>query len=125
MSRPIIGITVDAEQPGGYSKFPWFALRQNYCHAVARAGGIPVLLPHEPDRVGDYLAMIDGLVISGGAFDVDPSLFGAGERHPTVSTKDARTAFELAITRGALGRICRFSASAAVSSSCTSCSAAR
>ena len=89
MSTPVIGITLDREEPGGYSKFPWYALRENYCRAVSKAGGLPVLLPHEPDRVEDYLAQIDGLIVSGGAFDVDPALFGAAERHPTVTTKDA------------------------------------
>lgn len=102
--RPTIGITLDSEQPGGYSKMPWYALRENYCAAVAAAGGLPMLLPHEPDRAGDYLDRIDGLVITGGAFDVDPALFGAGTRHATVRTKDRRTAFELAVTRGALER---------------------
>ena len=46
--------------------------------------------------------MIDGLIISGGAFDVDPALFGAAAAKPSVTTKDGRTAFELAVTRGAL-----------------------
>jgi putative glutamine amidotransferase len=101
MSRPIIGITLDAEPPGGYSKLPWYALRENYCDAVARAGGLPMPLPHEPDLAGEYLALIGGLLITGGAFDVDPALFGAQSKHPTVKTKDRRTAFELAITRGA------------------------
>jgi putative glutamine amidotransferase len=83
---------------------PWYALRQNYTDAVVEAGGVPLALPHEPDQANDYLDIIDGLVITGGAFDVDPSIFGAGERHPTVVTKDRRTAFELATTRGALER---------------------
>ena len=51
-----------------------------------------------------YLETIRGLVIAGGDFDVDPALFGATERHEKVRTKDARTAFELAITRAALAR---------------------
>jgi putative glutamine amidotransferase len=103
MTAPIIGLTLDSEPPGRYSKtHPWYAVRENYCDAVARAGGLPILLPHEPDRVGDYLALIDGLVITGGAFDVDPSLFGAASRHATVTTKARRTQFELAITRGAV-----------------------
>jgi putative glutamine amidotransferase len=99
MSRPVIGITLDSEPPGGYSKLPWYALRENYCDAVARAGGLPVPLPHEPELARDYVARIDGLVITGGAFDVDPSLFGASTRHATVKTKDRRTAFEIAVTR--------------------------
>ena len=53
--RPVIGVTLDSEQPGGYSKLPWYALRQNYFEAVARAGGVPIALPHEPDLVPDYL----------------------------------------------------------------------
>jgi putative glutamine amidotransferase len=102
MPRPIIGITLDSEPAGGWSKMPWYALRQNYCDAVARAGGLPMPLPHEPDLAAEYLARIDGLLITGGAFDVDPSLFGAATRHATVKTKDRRTAFEYAITRGAI-----------------------
>ncbi|MCC7271729.1 MAG: gamma-glutamyl-gamma-aminobutyrate hydrolase family protein [Alphaproteobacteria bacterium] len=104
MTRPTIGITLDSEPAGGWSKMPWYALRQNYCTAVAAAGGLPVLLPHEPDHAGDYLDRIQGLVVTGGAFDVDPALFGSVERHATVKTKDRRTAFELAATRGALDR---------------------
>ena len=104
MSKPMIGITLDSEDPGDYSNMPWYALRQNYADAVVEAGGVPLALPHEPDQANDYLDIIDGLVITGGAFDVDPSIFGAGERHPTVVTKDRRTAFELATTRGALER---------------------
>jgi putative glutamine amidotransferase len=102
MAIPVIGITLDSEEPGGYSKLPWYALRRNYCERVAEAGGLPVLLPHHPEQAEDYLARLDGLLVTGGNFDVDPALFGAGARHATVRTKDRRTAFELAVTRGAL-----------------------
>jgi putative glutamine amidotransferase len=102
MPQPVIALTLDYEQPGGYSKLPWYALRENYCAAVVRAGGLPILLPHEPDRVAAYLERIDGLVVTGGAFDIDPALFGAATRHAAVTTKDRRTQFELAITRAAL-----------------------
>ena len=104
MTRPIIGITLDAEPPGGYSKFPWLALRENYAGAVAEAGGVAVLLPHAAEHLEDYLALVAGLVISGGAFDIDPALFGAPDRHATVQTKDRRTGFELALTKAALAR---------------------
>jgi putative glutamine amidotransferase len=103
-SRPVIGVTLDSEAAGGYSKLPWYALRENYCDVIAAAGGVPVALPHEPDLVESYLGMIDGLVVTGGAFDVDPALFGAAERHPTVKLKERRTRFEWAITRGAVDR---------------------
>ena len=103
MAQPVIGLTLDSEPPGGYSKtHPWYALRENYCTAVVEAGGLPILLPHEPEQVAAYLGLISGLVVTGGAFDVDPALFGAKTRHGSVTTKDRRTEFELAVTKGAL-----------------------
>ena len=104
MAPPFIGLTLDHEPAGGWSQFPWYAIRENYCNAVRRAGGLPVLLPHQPDDAALYLDRINGLVVTGGGFDVDPALFGAASRHPSVTTKDRRTAFELAATRGALDR---------------------
>jgi putative glutamine amidotransferase len=104
MAQPVIGLTLDHEPPGGYSSFPWYAIRENYCNAVRKAGGLPVLLPHDPDAAADYLDRIDGLIVTGGGFDVDPALFGASSRHPSVTTKDRRTAFELAAARGAIAR---------------------
>ena len=102
--RPVIGLTLDAEQPGGYSKYPWYALRRNYMDAVAAAGGLPVALPHDPARTADYLDHIDALLVTGGGFDVDPSLYGDTARHATVKLKENRTSAELALVRGALDR---------------------
>lgn len=101
---PVVGITLDSEPAGGWSRYPWYAVRENYCAAVVAAGGLPVLLPHEPDKAEAYLDRIDALLVTGGAFDLDPSMFGAATRHETVRTKDRRTAFEAAVTRGALER---------------------
>lgn len=104
-SRPRIALTLDSEEPGGYSKFPWLALRQNYADSIIAAGGLPVALPHAPAELVDaYLDQLDGLVVTGGAFDIDPALYGETERHPTVGLKAARTAFEWAITERALAR---------------------
>jgi putative glutamine amidotransferase len=102
--RPVIGVTLDSEPAGGYSKLPWYALRQNYCDELAAAGAVPIALPHEPELVDSYLAMLDGLVVTGGAFDIDPALYGAAERHGTVKLKERRTRFEWAITQGAVNR---------------------
>ncbi len=103
-NRPLIGVTLDSEQPGGYSKYPWYAIRQNYAEAIIAAGGLPIALPHDPALAADYLGHIQALVVTGGAFDVDPSLYGDGERHETVTLKQGRTAAELALMRGALER---------------------
>jgi len=102
--RPIIGVTLDSEQPGGYSKYPWYALRRNYLDAVIAAGGLPVAVPHDAALAGEYLDRLDALVVTGGAFDVDPSLYGDAARHATVTLKQGRTEAELALTLGALAR---------------------
>jgi putative glutamine amidotransferase len=103
---PLIGITADSESPkegaNNYSKYPWYAIRENYCGAVRAAGGVPLVLPHETSLVARYAALLDGLLVSGGAFDVDPTLFGADSRHDTVVLKEGRTDFELGITRAML-----------------------
>jgi putative glutamine amidotransferase len=102
--RPVIGLTLDAEEPGGYSKLPWYALRKNYFAALAEAGALPIALPHHAELAGEYLDRVDGLLVTGGAFDVDPSLYDGGPAHPTVTLKSGRTDFELAATREALKR---------------------
>ena len=102
--RPVVGLTLDAEEPGGYSKLPWYALRKNYFTALAEAGALPIALPHDPELAGEYLDRVDGLLVTGGAFDVDPALYGGGPAHSTVTLKSGRTAFELAATREALRR---------------------
>ncbi|MEQ8509543.1 MAG: gamma-glutamyl-gamma-aminobutyrate hydrolase family protein [Rhodospirillaceae bacterium] len=99
MKQPLIGITADREDPGGYSKFPWYALRVNYCSAVTAAGGLPLILPADVSLVDQYADLIDGLIVSGGAFDVDPALFGEQTKHDTVVLKADRTDFELGLTK--------------------------
>src|SRR5215210_3170829 len=100
--RPVIGLTLDAEEPGGYSKLPWYALRQNYFAVLAEAGALPIALPHHAELAGEYLDRVDGLLVTGGAFDVDPSHYNGGPTHPTVTLKAGRIDFVLAGTREAL-----------------------
>jgi putative glutamine amidotransferase len=97
MRLPVIGITLDTEEPGGYSRYPWYAVRKNYCEAVAQAGAVPMLVPHESAHIPSYLERLDGLIVTGGHFDVDPLLFGDETRHPEVKLKTGRTDFELKI----------------------------
>lgn len=106
MKDPTIGITLDCE-PGAsaaWSRYDWYAVRRNYAEAVVHAGGVPIMLPHETGMVDAYLDRIDGLLVTGGNFDIDPSLYGDAKRHDTVMTKTFRTDFEWAVTQGALER---------------------
>ncbi|MFW5678830.1 MAG: gamma-glutamyl-gamma-aminobutyrate hydrolase family protein [Pseudomonadota bacterium] len=102
--RPRIGITLDWEAGGGFSALPWYACRQNYVDAVRAAGAVPLPLPHEVELVESYLDDLDGVIVTGGAFDIDPTYYAGGARHALTTTKDRRTAFEFGLTRGALER---------------------
>jgi putative glutamine amidotransferase len=102
--KPIIGITLDYETKAGYSKYPWYALRDNYASSIAAMGGVPLALPHEVDAVEPYLDMLHGLVVTGGDFDVPPEMYGETSVHETVSVKPRRSQFEAALTKGAIAR---------------------
>ncbi|HCC24262.1 MAG TPA: gamma-glutamyl-gamma-aminobutyrate hydrolase, partial [Holosporales bacterium] len=100
--KPLIGITLDSRDPGGYSNYPWYALRENYCTSVQKAGGIPLPLTHEIDLVEEFLSLIQGLIITGGGHDVDPAFYGMKTVHPSVTLKPKRMHFEIEITKRAL-----------------------
>ena len=108
-TRPIIGVTLDSEPAGteekpAYSAYPWYALRRNYMSSLVQAGGLPVALAHHAEIAEDMLDAIDALVVTGGAFDIDPRLYGLDEQHETVVLKQSRTRAEMVLLRGALER---------------------
>jgi putative glutamine amidotransferase len=97
VSRPRIGVTLDADDDRGS-----YLLKASYVDAVLAAGGLPILLPHAPEAAAAYLALLDGLVVTGGAFDVPPDLYGEAPRRACGPTKPARTAFEKELLAAAL-----------------------
>ena len=96
MKKPVIGITLDNEEPGNYSKFPWYALRHNYLHSTEKFGGIPFPVFHSEKNIEDIFSLLDGLIISGGNFDVDPNIYGKISQGTRI-IKNNRTNFEMAI----------------------------
>lgn len=94
--RPRIGVTLDV---AGESRY---ALPRAYVDAVLAAGGLPLLLPHAREAAGAYLALLDGLLVSGGAFDVPPELYGEPRRPVCGVTNPERTAFEQELLEAAL-----------------------
>ncbi|MFV9875802.1 MAG: gamma-glutamyl-gamma-aminobutyrate hydrolase family protein [Rickettsiales endosymbiont of Dermacentor nuttalli] len=103
ITKPIIGITIDSEEQGWYSEFPWYELRQNYCTAISNNGGIPLLLPYEMRLLEEYISMMHGLVVTGGNFDISPEHY---DEKSSISEKfrinKNRTDFEMEITKLAL-----------------------
>jgi putative glutamine amidotransferase len=104
MNQPLIGLTLDSDEGAGLTKTARYALKANYAEAIAGAGGMPVGLPHAPEAVEAYADRLDALVVTGGAFDVDPAMFGAESKHKSVTTKPNRTGFELALTKAMMQR---------------------
>ena len=70
--KPIIGLTLDIEKPGDYSKFDWYAIRKNYIDSIEKLGGIAFPLPHNLNNINEYTKIIDGLIITGGNFSISP-----------------------------------------------------
>ncbi len=96
-ARPRIGVTLDVDEERNR-----YFLGRRYVHAVLEAGGLPLLLPHAREAAGAYLALLDGLVVTGGAFDVPPELYGEARRAVCGPAKPERTAFERDVLEAAL-----------------------
>jgi putative glutamine amidotransferase len=109
MSRPTIGVTAATEKVsyGVWSEVPSFMSPASYARAVQRAGGRPVLLIPDQEDTEDpdgVLDVIDALIVTGGAGDVNPALYGE-EPHPeTGPIQEERDAYELALVRAAIDR---------------------
>jgi len=94
MRQTIVGITVDnRENTAGSGQYESTIA---YSRAVAEAGAVPVLLPHEPTLVDSYVQLCHALIFTGG---VDPDTTAFGEpMHPKARPMDQRRqAFELAL----------------------------
>ncbi len=95
--RPRIGITLDVDPERRR-----YEIQQAYLDAVLGAGGLPILLPHAQPVAAAYLALLDGLVVSGGDFDIPPELYGEARREACGPPKPERTRFEKELLEAAL-----------------------
>ena len=92
-NNPVIGITVDyQEKVNSYSKYPWFALRRHYTQCLEIFDCTPVIIPIGKNNNYDFL---DGLLISGGDFDIDPKFYGEKIKSDKVNIVPDRTDFEM------------------------------
>ena len=96
MKKPLIGITLDSEESGNYSKFPWYAIRKNYLDSIYECGGIPFPLFHNIENILELTELLDGLIITGGNFDINPKLY-AKDILGSRLLKNKRTNFEIFI----------------------------
>jgi len=103
--KPLIGITTDYEAPGEFEcRVPGvgrYILRDSCAKAIERAGGLPVMLPltEEPEL---FVEKINGLVVTGGDFDIPSEISGIPDPSKVRTVKPERTAFEKALLEKAL-----------------------
>ena len=102
--KPVIGITSYAEEVKWGAWVEAAALVPiSYVHAIERAGGRPLIVPPSEDSIEETLAVLDGIVFSGGS-DLDPAHYGA-EPHPeTDEAREVRDRAEMALLAAALER---------------------
>ena len=108
-NRPTIGVTAATENVsyGAWTEIPAVVSPASYVRAVQRAGGRAVLLLPDPEDVQDpdaVLDLIDALIVTGGAGDVDPALYDQKPHRKTGPVQEERDAYELALVRAAIER---------------------
>ncbi|HXV78583.1 MAG TPA: gamma-glutamyl-gamma-aminobutyrate hydrolase family protein [Candidatus Binatia bacterium] len=102
---PLIGITADlsgiSANGSNRGQEPTLFLPQRYCRAIQEAGGIPLILPPVASqaRLHRILERLDGVLISGGNFDIDPSYYGEKPIRALGLIKNDRTEFELELVK--------------------------
>lgn len=105
--RPVIGITPDVGETAaraGRPSLPLYQLKQAYADAVLAAGGLPIVLPYSEDETApiEAIKLCHGLVLTGGAFDIPPELYGARPGDRLGPLRRGRTAYEQRVLRAAL-----------------------
>lgn len=107
---PLIGVTADLSKAPqrrfADNNEPTIFLPLRYNRTVEVGGGIPLLLPftHSRALMRQTIGRLDGLVISGGAFDIHPSYYNEKPIKEIGAIKEERTEFELEMIHLALKR---------------------
>lgn len=102
---PVVGITADFNEGNRQAHGePALFLAQRYYRAVEQAGATPLILPplSSAAAIRRSLDLLDGLLISGGGFDIHPSYYGEKPIRQLGAVKAQRTEFELDIAAAAL-----------------------
>ena len=102
--RPVIGITSYAEEvTWGAWVEPAALVPLAYVRAIEKAGGRPLVVPPSEEAIEETLAVLDGILFSGGS-DLDPELYGAELHSETTGVREDRDRAEMALLTAALER---------------------
>jgi putative glutamine amidotransferase len=107
---PLIGITADVSPASARlvkkAKDSTVFVAERYLAAIKRAGAVPVVLAPcaTTSAVRRLLGVLNGLVLSGGDFDIHPRYYGEKAIEQLGTIKGPRTEFELEIASAAMNR---------------------
>lgn len=105
-SKPLVGISSYREQASwGVWSMDAAMLPYAYVDQIAKAGGVPLLLPPVSDRQAaeTAIAALDALVLAGGP-DIEPARYAAEPHAETADVRPQRDAWELNLLAAALDR---------------------
>ncbi|VAX21519.1 Glutamine amidotransferase, class I [hydrothermal vent metagenome] len=107
--KPVIGLTADTDEGKVASRPPFKGeavcwLKKSYLNAVERSGGLPFPITPaiKPSTTDAYLDLIDGLIVTGGYFDIDPALYGEKPIARIDEIKPDRTLMEIRLIKKAV-----------------------
>ncbi|MCL2589208.1 MAG: gamma-glutamyl-gamma-aminobutyrate hydrolase family protein [Oscillospiraceae bacterium] len=98
--KPIIGITADFSVKEGDGQY---SLDKSYASCIAKADGLPMILPYDHDNIETYLSVVSGVLISGGA-DIAPYHYQEFPHKEAGIPIPERDAFELELCKKAIER---------------------
>jgi putative glutamine amidotransferase len=102
--KPIVGITSYTEEvTWGAWVEPSAVVPLAYVRAVERSGGRPLVVPPSEEGIEETLAVLDGLILSGGS-DLHPELYDADPHPETTDVREERDRAELTLLAAALER---------------------
>lgn len=97
--KPLIGIT-----PSRIEEENSFGITFNYCRAVEKCGGIPLILSYTNyDDIDSLINLLDGVLLTGGG-DPDPLLFGEEPLWENGYISPTRDLYELILCSQAIKR---------------------
>lgn len=95
--KPVIGLTAERVVADGYY---WHRVEEHYPLAIIEAaGGIPILIPALAQQLDQraLLQRLDGLLLTGGASNIEPEFYGCESEQPNSSRDRLRDETTLAL----------------------------
>lgn len=99
-SKPIVLLPPDLDVvQGRRGPIRQMVSQRQYVDAILEAGGLPIVPPATTDETAldQLVALADALVLPGGAFDIDPALYGETLHERCGELKPERTELERAL----------------------------